>query len=148
MILELNTKHGFEVWINQQLVETIEKEFKKGLETDELYYYYIPCQCEKKDKEKTEVKWMGKTSLINFIKKVQKVDNHFCPIGVTNAKSKKALVDRLNNHFLDNDHPVKDYWIGDTVHQDMVCGDELFIKLWDRVRDQVTKGSKTREEFF
>lgn len=147
MLFELNTKHGFEVWVNQQLVTTIEGAFKEILETDEIFYYYIPCQCKTQKEGKNEVKWVGKTSLINFIKKVQKVDNHFCPIGVTNAKSKKALIDRLDNHFFNNNHPVKDYWIGDTSHQDVICGDELFIKLWDRIRDKATKGSETRKDF-
>ena len=91
MLFELNTKHGFEVWINQQLVTTIEGAFKEILETEELFYYYIPCQCEKQKQEssKNEIKWLGKIKLVDFIKKVQRVNNHFCPIGVTNAKSKK-----------------------------------------------------------
>lgn len=147
MILELNTKHGFEVWINQQLVETIENEFKTALETDELYYYYIPCQCKTNREGKNEVKWVGKITLIDFIKKVQKIDSHFCPIGVTNAKSKKALLDYFDNSF-DKKSKVWDYWIGDAAFQDMVCGDDLFIGLWERVKNKATKNAVTNKKFF
>jgi hypothetical protein len=154
MITNLNTKHGMEVWINQKLSEEIEKEFKAVLETDELYYYYIPCNCEKKKKNedsKSNVKWIGKISLIEFIKKVQSVDSHFCPIGVTNAKNKKSLLYYFNNDFNNwKREEVKhwDYWIGDAVQQKMVCGDELFIELWNRVRDKVTKNAKTKKSPF
>lgn len=147
MILELNTKHGFEVWINQQLVKTIENEFKKVLETDELFYYYIPCQCDKNHEGKNEVKWVGKITLIDFIKKVQKINSHFCPMGVTNAKSKKALLEYFDNSF-DKNSKVWDYWIGDADFQDMVCGDDLFITLWDRVKNKATKNATTNKKFF
>jgi hypothetical protein len=140
MIKELDLTHGLDVWVNKQLENEIETVFKKVLDTDVLYYYYISLKRDQKDcKMKKEVKWMGKVSLINFIKKVQKVDGHFCPIGVTNAKSKKVLLNYLEYHFHDTDVKVWDYWIGDVVRAEMVCGDDMVITLWDRIKNKVTK---------
>lgn len=142
MIDNLNLKYGFEVWVNKMLVQTIESEFKKQLETEDLNYYYILCNpnSNKSNKTKGEVKWVGKINLIDFIKKVQSLNKQFCPIGVTNAKSKKELVDFFDNHFFDNRENLKawDYCIGDVSYQDMITGDDLFIQLWERVRDKVT----------
>jgi hypothetical protein len=156
MIIELNTKHGIEVWINQKLVEEIELSFEKLLKTDDLFYYYIPCQCHrKKDKKqdntiRRDVKWIGKVSLIDFIKKVQYLNHHFCPIGVTNAKNKKDLLFYIDHHFnkLSDEVTIWDYWIGDVVKENLVCGDELFIELWNRILNQKTKNSITRKEYF
>lgn len=150
MLKDLHLQQGFEVWVNKKLVEDIEKAFKEALETEDLYYYYIPCQCDSKGKEhKSEVKWIGKTTLIDFIKKVQKVNNHFCPIGVTNAKSKKDLIDFFDNHFHDHSNlKCWDYWIGDVRYQDMLCGDDLFITLWERIKNKATSGSKTEKKLF
>ena len=120
MIGKLNTKHGFEAWINHKLIEEIEGAFKGVLDTSKLNYYYIPCRCEKG--LENEVKWLGRVGLIDFIKKVQKVDNHFCMIGVTNAPTKKDLMHFFDKEFNSNKDEIKyyDYWIGDSVHQDMV----------------------------
>jgi hypothetical protein len=147
MLKNLNTKHGFEVWINQQLVDAIENEFKNVLETEDLYYYYSPCECGKNKEHKHEVKWVGKTTLIEFMKKVQKINNRFCPIGVTNAKNKAALKDYFDHHFYEQESPVWDYWIGDVVGDKMVCGDELVISLWNRVKDKATKDAKTNKSY-
>lgn len=150
MIINLNPKHGFEVWINQKLSDEIEMEFKRVLETEELFYYYIPCHCDTNRKDKNEVKWAGKVKLIDFIKKIQSLDSHFCPIGVTNSPSKKQLLNFFENgiHQKHDDITYWDYWIGDVVQQDMVCGDDLVIELWNRIKNKETKDSKTRKNYF
>lgn len=147
-MVELNTKHGLEVWINQKLVEEIENAFKKLLKTEDLNYYYIPCTCENKNKTGSNTKWVGNISLIDFIKKIQKLNHHFCPIGVTNAQNKKDLEFYFNKEFHSLEPKHWDYWIGDVVGAEMATGDELFIVLWNRVKNQVTKNSKTRKKYF
>lgn len=144
MLRELKMKHGLDVWVNQQLENTIEEAFKKVLETEELNYFIEVCLGVCEGNHRHEIKWFGKIRLKDFIKKVQRREYSFCVLGVTNAKTKSELEDYLENKLYSKDSEVWDYWIGDVVGDKMVCGDEMVIVLWDRIRDKVTKGALTK----
>jgi hypothetical protein len=151
MIGELNPKHGCEVWINQMLEKTIEDCFKKLFNCNKLYYYYWSCECKGEHEEdgcfhQHRLVWLGPCGLINYIRRVQ----HQCKklnapvLGVTCIHSKKQYLEFIET----DDDPIfppasyvwKDYWIGDVNRStQMICGDRLFITLWNRIRDHAAK---------
>lgn len=150
MLNRLNPKYGYEVWINKTLEKTIEDEYKRLFKCDRLYYYYVSCECASKKRDcfyhKHRVVWLGPCGLINYIRKVQ----HECKklnapvLGVICIHSKKQwkeFVEQDDNPIFPTSNYVwKDYWIGDIDRNSrMICGDELFFTLWNRIRDHAAK---------
>lgn len=141
LIVELNPSFGSEVWVNKKIEEEIEKAFKKLLKTDSLYYYYVSCPGESVvsecSVEKHKIIWLGSCGLINFIKKVQSKKFNAPILGVTSLSSKSKLEEKSEE--MDT---KEDYWIGDVNREcEMICGDRLFIYLWDRIKNQATRDS-------
>lgn len=154
MIKKLYTPHGFEVWVNQKLAEEIENAFKEVLRTETLNYYYISCPGKSLNdscNHNHKTVWLGPMNIIDYIKKVQSKKFNAPVLGVTSCKSKSEL-----EAYFDDDIPLfankgefKDYWIGDVARDHrMICCDELFGILWNRIKNKVTKGAKTRKRGF
>lgn len=155
MIKQLNTPHGFEVWVNHKLAQEIEDAFKQALETETLNYYYISCpgqSLEAPCNHKHKQVWLGPIGIIEYIKKVQSKKFNAPVLGVTSCKSSGELKVYMNNEDLPlfpKQGESKDYWIGDIARDHhVICGDELFKVLWDRLASKVTKGAKTRKRGF
>lgn len=157
MISELNP-NGVEHWINQQMVNAIEDAFKKTLNCDEVYYYWVECSdrpnpCMHSDHR---IAWFGR-GLIPFLKKMQ----HRAPkpfvIMATSSKNKSGIVDdgwgfdKKTKEWVEL-YPFKSYkeppysntyWIGDVKgNGSMICGDRLLCALVERIKEKKTKQIK------
>ena len=141
MLKELNPSYGVDVWINKKLEEDIENSYKTLFKSDKLYYYYLSCT-----NEKCKIKWCGPCGLIPYIKKVQSKKGIAPVLGVTSISNKAGLQKFFDDDslllFPEDDYVFQEFWIGDgDRHNNIVCGDRLFIELWDRKKNKVTKDS-------
>jgi len=162
MIKELNTKN-IEATNNELLAERIENVLKETFDWDEVNYYCTLLYTKECDKGKNgcacldyEVKWFGK-DIINFMRKMQNMSRTRWKekppvLQATGFKNKGQLMKYLEitekkscEMDLTEERELiygKDYWLGDMYREgDLACGDDLFIHLWNRIKDKAAKVS-------
>lgn len=147
-IARLNPRHGAEVWVNQALAGEVEESVAETLGTvpAELRWFYWSYPAGRE----ARLVWVGRTGVTGFIRRAfRRSSRGAAPaLYATRLTCRSAVVRREAEEMAGAESGADPtYWLGDVTEGNwLCCGDDLFVTLWNRLRDGAATAARTSPE--